>query len=315
MKKAPDFASLFQDDFREYVRFMKDNGRVFQVETSILKAFDRYLCLNNCDTITKDVAVRFAFSIHGLTDTQYQKRHRTIRKFVEYRALKGSGEEIAPLPKARSKGRSVPHLYSQDEISTMLDAAGNLTPKDSLRPHTYQVILGLLVCTGMRISEILNLEVSDVDLQSGVIHIRNTKFKKSRLVPIHFSALTVLKKYVKLRAAHFPASKCNSFFLNNRGSRVIYGTSNATFLSIVRRVGIRPAEGRGSRTHHLRHTFAVNRLSAWYDEGADIHEMLPVLSTFMGHAHFEDTVYYLNMSADLMAKGSTPFQFGGDSDE
>jgi integrase len=315
MKRASNFSSIFKDDFVEYVKFMVDNGREFRVETSILKAFDRFLCRENHGVINEEAVVRFVYSTVGLTAVQYQKRHRTVRNFAEYRALKGSGEQIAILPNVRTHSRLSPYLYTDDEIILMLQEAGKLTPLNSVRPRTYQTILGLLLCTGMRISEVLNLDCGDVDLETGTLHIRNTKFKKSRLIPVHATTLTVLKKYADRRTALFSKPQCAAFFLNNRSGRVSYSTFNSIFLKIVRTVGIRPHVGTGSRTHDLRHTFAVKRLSAWYDEGADMNVMLPVLSTYMGHAHFEDTIYYLHVSAELLAKGSKAFTLRGGSDE
>lgn len=315
MKAAPDFASRFKEEFLDYVDFMVGNGRSFRVETTILKAFDRYLSAEGCESVSEEVATRFVFGVADLTDAQYQKRHRVVRMFLQHCSLRGSGEPIPPLPSARSHGRYVPHLYTNEQIATAMKAAGEMTPQNSLRPHTYQTIIGLLFCTGMRVSEVLNLDCVDVDLDTGILCVRNTKFRKSRLIPLHSTATTVLKKYLEWRVQFFPAISCGAIFLNNSGRRLTYPTFNTSFLQIVRKTGIRAEEGRGARVHDLRHTFAVNRLAAWYDEGVDIHELLPVLSTYMGHAHFEDTVYYLNVSAELMAKGSKPFQFGGDLDE
>lgn len=314
MKKSLDFASAFKGDFLEYVGFMVGNGRSFGVDTSILKAFDRFLCVENCVIITDDVAMRFVYQPKGLTQTQYRKRHSIVRRFAEYRALRGSSDFILPPLKVKTSARLIPHLYSDAEIALILDIAGKLKPQDSLRPYTYQAIIGLLSCTGMRISEILNLNCDDVDLEAGVLFVHNSKFRKSRLIPVHATTLVVLGRYARQRSQCFPSPQCDAFFLNNRGIKVAYSTFCATFLEIVREAGIRPAEDKGSRIHDLRHTFAVNRLSVWYDQGANIHDLLPVLSTYMGHAHFEDTVYYLHVSAELMSKGSRSFQPGGDSD-
>jgi hypothetical protein len=120
----------------------------------------------------------------------------------------------------------------------------------------------------------------------------------------------VLKRYSKLREQYFPNPKSEAFFLNIRSDRITYSTFNTAFLQLVRDTGIR-TEGRNSRTHDLRHSFAVNCMLKWYEENSDFHDQLPALSTYMGHAHFEDTTYYLNASAELMAKGSKSFQFGG----
>ncbi|HBU11877.1 MAG TPA: hypothetical protein DEB31_03880 [Clostridiales bacterium] len=310
MKKAPDFASFAGGELAEYIKFMVDNGRSFRVETTILKEFDRFLQTLATDTIDSGTVDSFVYGKPDLSNSQYEKRHRIIRRFLDYQALKGAGESIPPPPKARSQGRRIACLYTHEDIRQLLSLASKLNPADSLRPHSYQAMIGLLYCTGLRISEMLKLNDDDVDLENEVLFIQNTKFKKSRYVPIHPTAAVVLKRYASLRDQYMPNPKSPAFFLNERRNRVVYGTFEATFLSLLREAGIR-TEGRNSRTHDLRHSFAVNRLLKWYEENCDYHALLPVLSTYMGHAHFEDTIYYLNASAELMAKGAQRFKFGG----
>lgn len=310
MKKAPDFNSFNADSLSEYTKFMVDNGRSFRVEITILKEFDRFIQSLISTDINSDNVDSFVYSKPDLSNSQYEKRHRIIRGFIDYCAIKGTGESIPAPPKPRSQGRRIPYLYTTSDIKKVLSLAAELNPKDSIRSHSFQVIIGFLYCTGMRISEVLRLDISDVDLENGVLFIQNTKFKKSRYVPIHPTAVEVLKRYLKLRNHYSPNPKSQAFFLSTRNDRLAYGTFNATFLQLVREAGVR-TENRNSRTHDLRHTFAVNRMLKWYEEGSDFHEQLPVLSTYMGHAHFEDTTYYLNASAELMAKGSKSFQFGG----
>ena len=310
MKKAPDFASALRDELLEYVKFMVDNGRAFRVETTILKEFDRFLQTQNTPEIGIDEVEQFVYGKEDLTGGQYEKRHRIIRGFLNYRAIKGTGKSVPPPPKTKRGGRRIPYLYTQSDLARMISLAGELAPANSLRPHTYQTVIGLIVCTGLRVSEALNLDVSDVDLTANVLYIRATKFRKSRYVPLHPTAASVLKKYAETKTRYFPGCENTAFFLNTRGKRVAYGTYYGPFLRLVREAGI-STESRNSTTHDLRHTFAVNRMLAWYEEGLDFRDMLPVLSTYMGHAHFEDTVYYLNASAALMAKGAKSFRFGG----
>ncbi len=164
----------------------------------------------------------------------------------------------------------------------------------------------------MRVSEALNLDISDVDLINGVLNIRCTKFKKSRLIPVHSTTLEVLKNYDTLRQQHMPDQKDFAFFLSGNQTRLSYSFVNATFRKLVCECGIRNHNGIKPRIHDFRHTFAVNRLAAWYDTGLDIHQMLPVLSTYMGHAHFVDTAYYLEAGAELLARATLQFQRGGD---
>lgn len=307
MKKAPDFAGIFADDLSDYCEFMLGFGRKFGVETTILKAFDRYTIENAISVITEDVVSDFTYSRPNLSKAQYDKRHRIIRKFSEYLSLRDKGKAVRPLPGASGYPRHIPHIYTDSEIKLLLDATGKMNPTPKLRPHTYYILLGLLLSTGLRISEAINLDVSDVDLDSGVLRIRGTKFRKSRLVPVHPTTLGELKKYDSLRRELVPEPKDSAFFINRHKKRLTYSNVNDTFLQLVRSAGIRIEEGSGPRIHDTRHTFATARIAKWHDEGMDIHQMLPLLSTYMGHSHYEDTVYYLTVGAELMAKGSKRF--------
>jgi integrase len=313
MKKAPEFASIFADRLIEYVAFMINNGRKFGVETSILHAFDRYICENNITAITEADVMGFVYSASRLSNEQYEKRHRIVRKFSDYINLRESGETIRPLPKRRSKGRLIPYVYTNDELVLLLEEAKKLGSIPALRPHTFYALIGLLASTGMRVSEAINLDISDVDFANGVLKIRNTKFKKSRLVPVHPTTLEVLKEYDRLRRELVPDQKDNAFFISKCKIRLVYGNINSTFLQLVRNIGIRNEVGKGARIQDLRHTFAIRRVATWYDEGLDIHQMLPLLSTYIGHTHFEDTTYYLTAGAELLAKGAARFVKGGDS--
>lgn len=313
MKKAPDFASIFAERLKEYVTFMINTGRKFGVETTILRAFDRYVSENNITAITEAAVMEFVYSVSGLGNEQYDKRHRIVRKFSDYINLREKGETIRPLPKSRNTGRLIPYVYTNDELVLLLEEAKKLNPIPALRPHTFYTLIGLLASTGIRVSEAINLDISDVDFANGVLKIRNTKFKKSRLVPVHPTTLEVLKEYDRLRRELSPDQKDNAFFISKFKVRLFYGNVSSTFLQLVRNIGIRNEEGKGARIHDLRHTFAIRRVATWYDMGLDIHQMLPLLSTYMGHTHFEDTTYYLSAGAELLAKGAARFVKGGAS--
>jgi len=314
MKKAPDLNSILKDELQEYIDFMVGNGRSFRVDTTILKEFDRFLQTRkdqNIDAALVDDFVRIKLHI---TDGQYENRHRIIRKFLDYRAIRGRGESVPIHPKVRIGGRRIPHIYSEADMAHLISHAGKLKPFDSLRSHTYQAIIGLLACTGMRISEALNLDVEDVDLENDILYIRNTKFKKSRYVPIHATASMALKQYAIHRAKYFPDNRDSAFFLSTLGDAVKYTAFNETFAKMIRELNI-GGESHNARIHDLRHTFAVNRMLAWYEEGVDIRDMLQILSTYMGHTNFENTTYYLNASSVLMEKGAAAFKFSGRGEE
>jgi len=314
VKKQPDFLSIFSDDFREYLDYVRAGGRVYQGEEYILRAFDRYIIDKNSAEITEELVNGFTYSKPDLPPHQYSKRHRIVMDFVEYLFYRGKSPSISQSVKNVSPERCIPHIYTQDEIGMLLSEAKKLNPSSSLRPQTYYTLLGLLASTGLRISEAIHLGVEDVDLHSGILYIRNTKFYKSRLVPVHQTTLDALKQYWKCRNNHFPESK-KAFFLNNLGLPLNYVTVIDAFLQIARNSGVRTPKGKGPRIHDFRHTFAVSRVLAWYESGEDVNLLLAQLATYMGHTKFRDTVYYLDAGAMILEKGSHTFVSGGGSND
>ncbi len=137
MKKAPDFASKYSSELKDYVAFMQASGRKFGVEATILRAFDRYLCEQNFPDITEENVLSFVYLVPNLTDAQYHKRHGIIRKFSDYLNLHSAGSTISPLPKNRSQGRKIPYIYSGEEIELLLNATKTLNSRPLIKPFTY----------------------------------------------------------------------------------------------------------------------------------------------------------------------------------
>jgi integrase/recombinase XerD len=193
-------------------------------------------------------------------------------------------------------------LYTEHEVLLLLKASLNLSPTDALRRWTYHGLLGLLVVSGMRISEALSLRLSDVDLENAVLTVRGTKFGKSRLVPLHSSTQRVLLAY-KLRRDKYlkgrPAS--DFFFVSKRGNRLDGAEVRRTFYALSRQTGLRGSSAsHGPRLHDFRHRFAVQTLVSWYRSGEDVERRLPILSTYLGHVHVADTYWYLTTCPELM---------------
>src|SRR5471030_2787966 len=183
-----------------------------------------------------------------------------------------------------------------------LTAAENLSSIFSLRPPTYYCLLGLLVVTGMRLGEVINLQLQDVDWSEGLLTIRNTKFGKSRLIPLHPSTQKILAEYAKQRDRVFAGRSVQHFFVSSRGNHLDKGDIHRTFYVLSRQIGLRaPTASRGPRLHDFRHRFAVETLVRWYRRGEDPARRLPVLSTYLGHAHVTDTYWYLTNTPELMA--------------
>lgn len=155
--------------------------------------------------------------------------------------------------------------------------------------------------TGLRTNEALRLERDDVDLHEGVLRVRETKFGKSRWVPIHRSTQRVLRQYANRRDALCPNPGSPSFFLSERGTRVTEWSVRRTFIKLSRQIGLRaPSDSHGPRLHDFRHRFAVNTLAGWYRAGCDVERHLPKLSTYLGHTHVTDTYWYLTATPELM---------------
>jgi integrase len=162
----------------------------------------------------------------------------------------------------------------------------------------YVMLLGLIAATGLRISEALALQLKDIT-SAGLV-VLQTKFRKSRLVPLHDTTLRALDRYLAARSKLAGAD--SSVFLSERGTRVAYPTAIATFLSLVRRLGIHPGPGkRGPRIHDLRHTFAVRSLEQCSGDRRAVDRHMLALSTYLGHAHLVDTYWYLQATPTLLA--------------
>ena len=196
--------------------------------------------------------------------------------------------------------RVTPYLYAEQDIRRLMHAAEGL--HRPLRAATYTTFFGLLAVTGLRIGEAIRLDRQDVDWAHRLLLIRDSKFGKSREVPVHDTTIEALRAYARLRDRVGPRPKSPSFFLSSMGTRLIYMTALRTFWELLDRAGI---EGRSARSrprpHDLRHTFAVRTLLDWYRAGVDVQARLPVLSTYLGHLDPTSTYWYLSAAPELLA--------------
>jgi integrase/recombinase XerD len=199
--------------------------------------------------------------------------------------------------------------YTLEDIRRLLREAARLTPVGSLRPLTFVTLIGLLFCTGLRISEALGLRLTDIDLDEGLLIIRHAKFHKTRALPLPSDVTHKLAAYVLARSRfnHRVDSEAH-LFVNEYHRPCSYAVANAVFLEIARRAGIRGAPGqRGPRLHDIRHAFAVHRLLGWYRDGSDVQARLPLLSTYMGHVCLVSTQVYLDITAELLHEAARRF--------
>lgn len=233
--------------------------------------------------------------------------------FYRYAVNRGYATEC-PLPSAVPKSNDpfTPYIYTQDEVRRLLDATSSYRKTNRcLEPHTFRTILLLLYGAGLRVSEALNLTLDDVDLQAAVLTIRNTKFNKTRLVPVGPELQKALIGYAALRDQRKHSADVNApFFMERGGTHVPPNTICHAFQTLRAYAGVVRADNSACqpRMHDLRHTFAMHRLISWYREGADVQKLLPRLSTYMGHIDIASTQWYLTMTADLLREASARFE-------
>jgi integrase len=218
---------------------------------------------------------------------------------------------IDPLTEAPPSGilpglkRAKPYVYSDAEVDALLAAALALPPAGGLRRWTYHCLFGSIAVTGMRLSEAIGLQRGDIDLEEGVLTVRQTKFGKSRLIPLHSTTRAALRSYAERRDAHL-GSRCGPhFFVAERGGRLLHQYVHRVFWRLSYETGLRrPGDHSGPRVHDFRHRFAIRTLLDWYHEGADVERQLPTLSTYLGHACVRDTYWYLSACPELMQEAA-----------
>jgi integrase len=266
--------------------------------------------------VTIDLALDWANASKRGSPLYRARRLEMVRRLAKYCALFEPDTEI---PATRLLGpahrRVTPHIYTEPELEQLLAAAAELTPHNGLRPATMRCLLGLLASTGLRISEALHLSRMDVDLVRGVLTVRETKFRKSRHVPLHPSTTNALAEYARFRDRRLPLARATAFFLTDGGQPLAYRHARYAFQRLRRRLGWENRAGRPPRLYDLRHTFACRRLLAWYEEGVDVNWALPLLSTYLGHGRVTDTYWYLTAIPALMAIAGERFERLAVSDE
>jgi integrase/recombinase XerD len=284
----------------DYLRIRRRLGFAMPQDGRMLEGFVEFLDRAGAQRITTESALAWArlpVDVHPFT---WRQRLTVARGFARYLATVDPASEVPAtdlLPERRP--RIAPYVYSEQEIAALMAAARGLRP--ALRAARHETLIGLLAVTGCRPGEALGLDRADVDLDNGVVHVRAGKNNKQRQVPLHPSTISALRAYAGLRDAHFPTPSTPAFFLSARGRRMGREELNATFITLVRQIGL---EGRGSRArprpHDLRHAFAVHTLLDWYQAGEDVDRQMPLLSTYLGHVDPASTYWYLEAVPELL---------------
>jgi integrase/recombinase XerD len=284
----------------DYLRVRRSLGYKLVGTEHLLFEFVDYLDDRGAPTLTVEHAVRFATARPQASARRHALRLSAIRCFARWAHTLDPDVQIPParLLPARAT-RAAPYLYTGAEVTTLLGAADELRP--AIRAATLHTLVALMSATGIRTGEALGLDLTDFDAQAGTLTVTG-KFGKTRMLPLHETVTTGLGDYLLVRADHLGGAGCSALLINTARTRLSPGTVHRTFRQLADRAGLRPVSSAcRPRLHDLRHTFAVNTMLDAYRNGGDPATVLPVLSTWLGHAEPSHTYWYLTGTAELLA--------------
>ena len=305
--------SRFQEHLHAYISVREALGFQMRAERTLLQDFVRFV-----DTCGQVGPIRAQWAVDWACATSAQRgtggaAHRLsmARGFLSYLQALLPDTEVPDHGLIAAFRRPTPYLLTPPQITALLHAARQLGPPGALRPHTVATVIGLLASTGLRIGEALRLMITDVRLEETPphVHIRETKFHKSRFVPLHTTTATQIRRYTALRTALRYDALTDAFFVSEQGHARTYDVMRTCFAQLCRQLGLAPTErGRRPSLHALRHAFALERLRCWYHEGADVQALLPHLSVYLGHVRPQESYWYLTATPELLGAAAARFQ-------
>jgi len=300
--RAIAFHSGVAAELQRFVALRRAGGSDYLAQERLLSYFDRFLRGWPAaePRLTGEIVEAYLGTLGHLRRRTQDNHWSVVRQFCEYLSRT---EPRCYIPERRRgicpQDARRPHIYSVGEVQRLLAAAAALPPPNSLRPHTYRTLLGLLYSTGIRVGEALALNLEDFHREEQNLYVAAGKFRKARWGPLSGTASEVLGQYVEKRQRMGPGEPGGPLFLDCRG-RLCRPAVSATFRSLLRRCEIPHHRDTGPRIHDLRHTFAVHRLLAWYRDGQDVNARLPWLATYLGHVDIGSTQVYLHATAELL---------------
>lgn len=291
---------------QDYLSMRRHLGFKLQDAGKALLDFVAFMEQRRAPYINQALALAWACQPENVQPAYWAQRLGFVRGFAHYRSASDPRTQVPPpglLPFQPKRAR--PYLYSDTEIQCLLDAALNMPHRyqsGALLPWVYYCLFGLLSVSGLRLGEARHLELQDVDLVAAVLTVRNAKFGKTRLVPLHASTCKVLSDYITRRERHWAGRPVSSYlFVSSWGHRLDNAQIHRAFYALSRQIGLRgSSDSHGPRLHDLRHRFATNTLVNWYRSDQDPERRLPLLSAYLGHVHIADTQWYLEGAPELM---------------
>lgn len=317
-RRAPAFSSFLGAFLKDYIGLRRAVGYRYVTQAGRFGALDRYL-QTRPDLEGQDISVLARDWIAAArTDEQRWARQLTCRELARaWARIDSSALPLRPDPRLKSRvlaARRRPQVFTPDQIRRILEVARTWpSPRAPLRSETLYTMVVLSYCAGLRIGELLRLDIGDVSLDEGTITVRDTKFFKSRRLPLTESALSALREYLRVRARHGGRTGVGAPLFwrqtGKGGGRYSLVAIESLMMNILRRAGLKPAAGRrGPRFHDVRHSFVHDRMMDWYRKGINPQSHLPYLATYLGHKDIYSTLAYLNTTPELLQLASSRFR-------
>ena len=291
--------SRLHDQLGEYLRIRRALGYKLARAEKLLPQFIDYLDERDQRVVTIENTLGWV-TLPGGSGSWRAFRLSTVRGFASYLHALDPAHEVPPADLCPNRpARATPYLYSEKEIDALM--AATVILRGRLRQATYRTLIGLLSVTGMRVGEAIRLDRDDVDLAHGVLTVRDTKFGKSRELPVHHSTIEALRSYARERDRLCAEPSTPAMLVSAAGTRLLYCAVHCTFKKLRDHAELRPRSATcRPRIHDVRHAFAVHTVLDWYRAGVDVQPRMPLLATYLGHLHPSDSYWYLTAAPELL---------------
>lgn len=303
--------STLEGEVKAYLKHRRSLGFGLVLNEVVLRDFVRFAATDaHRGPLKTEFMLRWATRNTEHSSAYQAERLSIVRGFARHLAARDGKSEVPEQRLLASRcRRGQPHVYSEQQLRQLIASAAAFPSTDPFRAISYATLFGLLASTGMRVSEPLALRCDDVDLDHGVLRVLETKFRKSRLVPLHPTVIAALQRYAVERNRDPRRRSSNWFFLGRGDDRLCKRSVHYAFRRICSLLGWR---GNGDRPlpriHDLRHGFAIRRLLTWYREGVDVEHAIASLSTYLGHAKVTDTYWYVTGTRELLSTAGIRFE-------
>lgn len=319
LRQPKPFGSVLGEMMSQHVALMRGRGYRYATQPVWLLRFDRFLQLN--PTLQdQPIGVMLDHWVAAKNTRNHsaecEKLKRVLARIFRHRnpSIPPCRPDPRPQKEVEKQWRK-PHIYTPADVRRMLDIARAYpSPRAPLRPLSIYTMVLLAYCAGLRRGELARLDLGDVDLQGGTITVRETKFFKTRILPLPESVMAELRGYLEARRQVGASSDPQSgLFWHERGrSRYTQEAIAWMLVDILRRAGLKPLRGRtGPRLHDLRHSMVVNRILEWYRSGINPQDRLPFLATYLGHRDINSTLVYITVTQDLLHHANERFRAVG----